>query len=144
MIVQSPTLRLEAPQSLEEVEVLVEKVPAPLAFNVIPGGKTPPYTFDELEERGVRYVSVPMICLYPAAKAMVDALDELKHGRDIRKIAEMGVTWAEFNNLVGVNRWRQLEIESLSEEELMHNYGTTDLKEIIERELAGTEKVWTK
>ncbi len=135
---------VEAPQSLEEVEILVEKVPAPLAFNVIPGGKTPPYTFDELEERGVRYVSVPMICLYPAAKAMVDALDELRNGRDIRKIAEMGVTWAEFNNLVGVNKWRQLEIEALSEEELLHNYGTTNLEEIIERELAGTEKIWKK
>ena len=72
------------------------------------------------------------------------ALEELKHGRDIRKIASMGVSWAEFNDLVGVNKWRQLEIESLSDEELINNYGTSDLKEIIERELAGTEKVWRK
>lgn len=135
---------VEAPQSLDEVEKLVEKVPAPLAFNVIPGGKTPPFTFEELESRGVRYVSVPMICLYPAAKAMMTALEELKHGRDIRKIASMGVSWAEFNDLVGVNKWRQLEIESLSDEELLNNYGTTDLSEIIERELAGTEKIWRK
>ncbi|MBN2335589.1 isocitrate lyase/PEP mutase family protein [Candidatus Bathyarchaeota archaeon] len=135
---------VEAPQSLGEVEKLVEKVPVPLAFNVIPGGKTPPFTFEELEERGVRYVSVPMICLYPAAKAMVEALDELRHGRDIRRIAGMGVSWAEFNDLVGVNRWRRLEIESLSEEELVHNYGTSNLEEIIRRELAGTEKVWKK
>jgi methylisocitrate lyase len=135
---------VEAPQSLEEVEKLVDKVPAPLAFNVIPGGKTPPFTFEELEERGVSYVSVPMICLYPAAKAMVEALTELRHGRDINKIAEMGVSWAEFNDLVGVNKWRQLEIEALSEEELIKNYGTSDLSEIIEKELAGTEKVWKK
>ena len=135
---------VEAPQSLDEVEKLVEKVPAPLAFNVIPGGKTPPFTFKELESRGVRYVSVPMICLYPAAKAMMTALEELKHRRDLRKIASMGVSWAEFNDLVGVNKWRQLEIEALSEEELINNYGTSDLKEIIERELAGTEKVWRK
>lgn len=135
---------VEAPQSLEEVEKLVEKVPAPLAFNVIPGGKTPPFTFDALESRGVSYVSVPMICLYPAAKAMVEALDELRNGRDINKIAEMGVSWAEFNDLVGVNKWRQLEIEALSEEELIKNYGTSDLAEIIEKELAGTEKVWKR
>jgi len=135
---------VEAPQSLDEVEKLVDKVPAPLAFNVIPGGKTPPFTFEELESRGVSYVSVPMICLYPAAKAMVEALEELRHDRDIRKIAEMGVSWAEFNNLVGVNRWRRLEIEALSEEELIKNYGTSDLNEIIEKELAGTEKVWKK
>ena len=135
---------VEAPQSLDEVEQLVEKVPVPLAFNVIPGGKTPPFTFEELEERGVRYVSVPMICLYPAAKAMMDTLHELKHGRDIRKIASMGVSWAEFNNLVGVNKWRRLEIEALSEEELVNIYGTSDLTEIIEKELSGTDKVWKK
>ena len=135
---------VEAPQSLDEVERLVEKVPVPLAFNVIPGGKTLPFTFEELEGRGVRYVSVPMICLYPAAKAMMDALYELKHGRDIRKIAGMGVSWAEFNNLVGVNKWRRLEIESLSEDELIKIYGTSDLTEIIEKELSGTEKVWKK
>ncbi len=135
---------VEAPQSLEEVEKLVEKVPAPLAFNVIPGGKTPPFTFEELESRGVRYVSVPMICLYPAAKAMMTALQELKTGRDIHRIASMGVTWAEFNDLVGVNTWRRLEIESLSREELIHNYGTDNLAEIIEKELAGTERVWKK
>jgi len=135
---------VEAPQSLEEVEKLVEKVPVPLAFNVIPGGKTPPFTFEELEERGVCYVSVPMICLYPAAKAMMNALNELKHGRDIHKIAAMGVSWAEFNNLVGVNKWRRLEIEALSEDELIKIYGTSDLTEIIEKELSGTEKIWKK
>ena len=32
---------VEAPQSLDEVEKLVKRIPAPLAFNVIPGGKTP-------------------------------------------------------------------------------------------------------
>ena len=135
---------VEAPQSLDEVEKLVQKVPAPLAFNVIPGGKTPPFTFEELDERGVCYVSVPMICLYPAAKAMIDALHELRHGRDIRKIAGMGVSWAEFNDLVGVNKWRRLEIESLSEEELMNIYGSSDLAEIIAKELSGTEKIWKK
>ncbi len=133
---------VEAPQSLDEVGKLVDQVPAPLAFNVIPGGKTPPFTFEELENRGVRYVSVPMICLYPAAKAMVDALDELRHGRNIRTISEMGVSWAEFNDLVGINKWRKMEIEALSEEELVQIYGTGDLEKIIEEELAGTDKVW--
>ncbi|MFP3951013.1 MAG: oxaloacetate decarboxylase [Candidatus Bathyarchaeia archaeon] len=64
---------IEAPQNLEEVEVLVEEVPAPVMFNVIPGGRTPPFSFRDLEELGVSYVSVPMICLYPAVKAMMEA-----------------------------------------------------------------------
>ena len=75
---------------------------------------------------------------------MVKALKELRHGRDIRKIADMGVSWAEFNELVGVNKWRKLEIDSLSEEELFKIYGTSNLSKIIEKELEGTQEVWKK
>ena len=135
---------VEAPQSLEEVERLVDEVPAPLAFNVIPGGKTPPFSFSDLERRGVRYVSVPMICLYSATKAMLEALDELKNGRDLDRMASMGVSWAEFNELVGLSDWRRLELESLSMEACLSMYGSTDLAEIIEKELSGTDRVWRK
>ena len=133
---------VEAPQSLEEVEKLVREVPAPLAFNIIPGGKTPPFEVRDLEERGVKYLSVPMVCLYSATKAMMEALRELKETRDVARIMELGVSWAEFNEIIGLRRWRQLELEALSEGELMERYGTLDLEEIIRRELDETEKVW--
>jgi 2-methylisocitrate lyase-like PEP mutase family enzyme len=135
---------VEAPQSLREIKKLVDEVPAPLAFNVIPGGKTPPFSFDDLERLGVRYVSVPMICLYSSTKAMIDALSELKNERDIEKMASMGVSWAEFNELVGLSAWRRLELESLSPDICLTMYGSTDLEEIIKRELSGTDRVWRK
>lgn len=135
---------VEAPQSLKEVKTLVDEVPAPLAFNIIPGGKTPPFEIDDMERLGVKYLSIPMICLYSATKAMVDSLRALKEHRDVKRLAGMGVSWAEFNELVGVSRWRRLELEVLPDEQLMDMYGSTDLDEIIRGELEGTQKVWDK
>jgi 2-methylisocitrate lyase-like PEP mutase family enzyme len=125
---------VEAPQSLEEVDELVKQVYAPVAFNIIPGGKTPPFKIEDLEARGVRYLSVPMICLYPAAKAMQEALSELKTSQDLNRITEMGVNWTKFNEIVGHTTWRRLELETLSSSELNAKYGTSDLAEIKRRE----------
>ncbi|MDQ1261636.1 MAG: hypothetical protein QG575_817, partial [Euryarchaeota archaeon] len=64
----------------------------------------------ELERIGVKYVSIPMVCLYPAVKAMQNALQALKDG-DLEKVGEIGINWSEFNELIGVKKWRQLEGE---------------------------------
>ncbi len=134
---------IEAPQSLKEVEQLVNKVPAPVAFNIIPGGKTPPFQIKDLEDLGVRYLSIPMICLYPAVKAMMGALAELKQGRDLDKIAAMGVDWSEFNDLVGLENWRKLELDTISEAAIKEKYGTSDLSAITAGERASGKK-WSK
>jgi 2,3-dimethylmalate lyase len=101
---------VECPQSLQEVERLVKEIQIPLAFNLIPGGKTPLFALTELENLGVKYLSIPMVCVYPAAKAMLNALVALKEG-DLAKVGEMGVNWSEFNELIGVKKWRQIEEE---------------------------------
>jgi methylisocitrate lyase len=99
---------VEAPQSIEEIKTLVHEVPKPISFNIIPGGKTPLFDFDELVKVGVRYLSIPMVCLYPATKAMTEALKALKQ-RDFQKVVELGVSWSEFNDIVGYSDWRKLE-----------------------------------
>jgi len=136
-------LYVEAPQSLNEVEILVREIPIPIAFNIIPGGKTPPFTLKQLEEIGVKYLSVPMICLYPAVKAIMKALNELKKG-NIIDVAKEGVNWAEFNEIVGLKEWRKLELELLSEEELKEKYGTTNIETIMEKEAEEAEALWKK
>jgi hypothetical protein len=83
-----------------------------------------------------------MICLYSATKAMAESLRDLREDRDVARIAGMGVSWAEFNEIVGLRRWRQLEIEVLPEGELMERYGSMDLEEIMGEELDETDKVW--
>jgi 2-methylisocitrate lyase-like PEP mutase family enzyme len=102
---------VECPQSLEEVARLVKSISVPLAFNLIPGGKTPSFALTELEDLGVKYISIPMVCIYPAVKSMLEALQALREG-DLKRVGELGINWSQFNELIGVKRWRRLEEES--------------------------------
>lgn len=104
---------VECPQSLEEAAHLVKKIQVPLAFNLIPGGKTPNFSLSEIEAIGVKYISIPMVCLYPAVKSMVNALRALRES-DLKQVGELGINWHEFNEIIGVKRWRQMESESAS------------------------------
>ncbi|MFB6114341.1 MAG: oxaloacetate decarboxylase [Halodesulfurarchaeum sp.] len=133
---------VEAPQSLEEVSRLTEEIPAYLAFNIIPGGRTPPFDIEDVESIGVDFLSVPMVALYPAVKAMQESLRILKEERDIERIGEMGVSWSEFNDIVGFDEWRRLELELCSDEDLRRRYGTTDIGAILEGEAEQTERQW--
>lgn len=101
---------VECPQSLEEVEHLVKGIQIPLAFNLIPGGKTPSFSISDLEAIGVKYLSIPMVCLYPAVRAMSSALEALK-SFDLQKVGELGINWSEFNDLIGARLWRERERE---------------------------------
>lgn len=135
---------VETPTSLEVVQTLVRRIPAPIAFNIIPGGRTVPFKIEDLESIGVKYLSIPMLCLYTATKAMIEALKVLKETRDLDKIASMGVTWHEFNDIVGLSKWRKLELELLTKDELLSRYGTTDLEEITRKEFKETATKWKK
>jgi len=133
---------VEAPQSIEELKNLVKSIPAPIALNIIPGGRTPPFTVEQLEEAGVKYLSIPMIALYPAAKAISEALKTFRETKDLMKLASMGVSWSEFNEIVGMSRWRSMELEFSTKEDLIARYGTDDLEEIKRKELGETEEKW--
>lgn len=135
---------VEAPQSIEEVEKLVRSIPAPISLNIIPGGRTPPFPIEELRRAGVKYLSVPMVALYAATKAMYEALRILKETEDIRALENMGVSWIEFNEIIGLRKWRQLELELLTTEELIEMYGTSNLEEILRREFEKTAARWKK
>jgi len=133
---------VEAPQSIEELKKLVKSIPAPIALNIIPGGRTPPFTVEQLEEAGVKYLSIPMIALYPAAKAISEALKTFRETKDLMKLASMGLSWIEFNEIVGVSRWRSMELEFSTKEDLIARYGTDNLEDIKRKELGETEEKW--
>lgn len=101
---------VECPTTLDEIGILVRNSPKPISLNVIPGGKSPLYDPRDLEKVGVKYLSVPMICLYPAVKAAQTALRALK-SNDMQRIRELGVSWSEFNGIVGLDGWQRLEKE---------------------------------
>jgi methylisocitrate lyase len=134
---------VEAPQSLQEVQSLLKSIPAPLAFNIIEGGRTPPYELEELESIGVKIVSFPLTCMYAATRAMLDVFTTLKETRDYRQYAEKVVSWNDFNDLIGLQEMRKLEIEFTPRQSLETIYGTSNMQEIVEKEKNQTARKWS-
>jgi len=134
---------VEAPQSIQEIQTLLQRIPAPLAFNIIEGGRTPPYKLQELESSGVKIVSFPLTSMYAATKAMLDALTTLKQTRDYHQYEKKIVSWNDFNTLVGLQEVRKLEIEFSPGKQLETMYGTSNMQEIVEKEKDQTAKKWS-
>lgn len=108
---------VEAPRTKEDIIRLVKEIKAPISINLfdaVSGGKTPLIDIDELKEMGVARVSIPVGPLFAAVKGMMNYLDVIKDG-----IAEgrndLVVPFAEFKELVGFNKYRELEKKFLPE-----------------------------
>ncbi len=117
---------VETPQSLEEVKKLVENVPAPIAFNMIEGGKTPYFTFKELEEVGVKMISLPLTLLYAATKAMFEVLDMVRKSQSPKEWEHMCINWRKFNEFIGLPKIKEMEKKYIPEVILKKMYGTLE------------------
>lgn len=117
---------VETPQSLEEVKKLVEEIPVPIAFNMIEGGKTPYFTFKELEEVGVKMISLPLTLLYAATKAMIEVLELVRKSQMPKDWEHMCINWRKFNELIGLPRFKAMEKKYIPEEVLKKMYGSLE------------------
>lgn len=103
---------VEAPRSREEIERAVKEIEAPVSINLfdaVHGGKTPLMTIQELRELGVARVSIPVGPLFAAARGVKNYLeaisgDKIAEGRD-----DLVLSFDEFKELVGYNKFRELE-----------------------------------
>jgi len=114
---------VETPQSLDEVKKLVNEIPVPIAFNMIEGGKTPYFTFKELEEVGVKMISLPLTLLYAATKAMIEVLEKVKRSQSPKDWEDMCINWRKFNEMIGLPRVKEMEKKYIPEEILKKMYG---------------------
>ncbi len=72
-------LFIEAPKSYAEMETICREVPGPKVANIVEGGITPDLSHKELRSLGFSIACYPITLLASAMKAMVSALDALKH-----------------------------------------------------------------
>lgn len=94
---------VEAPETIDEIERVAAEVDAPLLFNVVPGGRTPPIADSELQRLGFRLAIYPAAALFPAATAMAEALTGLGGSgpagpsgpRELFELVGLG-EWTEF------------------------------------------------
>ncbi len=99
---------IEAPQSVDELKRISEKIDAPLFANMIEGGKTPFLSRVELEDLGYKLVVYPLSALFAATKAMADVFQKLKDDGTTAGFEPM-VSFHEFEEIIGVPRYRELE-----------------------------------
>lgn len=94
---------VEAPESTAEIERIAAEIDAPLVFNVVPGGRTPPVDDGVLQKLGYRLAIYPAATVIPAAAGMVDALTRLGG----RPVDEPSGPRGLFE-LVGLDEWTEL------------------------------------
>lgn len=95
-------LFVEGPRTKEELRRIGEELPAPLAVNLIEGGRTPICTLEELHEMGFFSVGFVLTGLYAAALAVEHAFRALLAEGSSAGLEVM--PFDEFNDLVGLER----------------------------------------
>jgi 2,3-dimethylmalate lyase len=95
-------LFVEAPESVDELERIAEALPPPLVANMIERGVTPQLPGSELERLGFNLIVCPLAGLFAGAKAVLDALTELRDKETTAGVLEQMLTFDDFNELVGL------------------------------------------
>jgi 2-methylisocitrate lyase-like PEP mutase family enzyme len=93
---------IEAPDSVERLEEIGRRSPAPNVANMIEGGKTPVLPKEELARLGFHLILYPLAGLFAAARSIEIMYHKLRTdgtttGEELRLM-----TFPEFNELIGV------------------------------------------
>jgi 2-methylisocitrate lyase-like PEP mutase family enzyme len=81
---------VEAPQTLDEIRMVPEKVEGPCLFNVVPGGHSPEVAFTDLQSWGYRLAICPGALLWPIVVASDRALGDLAEACQISQPTDAG------------------------------------------------------
>ena len=100
---------IESPESKEEMMLINKEIPGLTLANMVEGGRTPIFKNDELESFGYNLVIYPTASTYVTTKAMIDLWEGLKRdGTTITQLDKM-VPFAQFNELMGLQKIRDIE-----------------------------------
>jgi 2,3-dimethylmalate lyase len=100
---------IEAPKTIDEMELISKEIKAPLLANMIEEGITPNLTADQLRKMGYRMVVFPLSALYSATFAIKQTFQLLKKTGTTKDLKNNMITFQEFNDLVNLSAYHQLE-----------------------------------
>ncbi|MBD8876757.1 isocitrate lyase/PEP mutase family protein [Roseibium polysiphoniae] len=75
-------LFVEAPRTVEEMQLLCRELPGPKMANIVEGGETPDLPHDELRDIGFSIAAYPLTLMAAAMKAMTEVLQSLSSDAD--------------------------------------------------------------
>src|SRR5690606_35172987 len=93
---------VEEPQTVEELEEVAKQVNASLIANMVPGGKTPILSRDELKKLGYSAVFYPLDALYSLTQAIENAFIDVKED-NTQSIKSRKMDFDKFNKLIGLD-----------------------------------------
>ncbi|HEU5461227.1 MAG TPA: oxaloacetate decarboxylase [Nitrososphaeraceae archaeon] len=100
---------IEAPKTIDQMKLISKEINAPLLANMIEEGITPNLTADQLRKIGFKMVVFPLSSLYSAAFAIKQTLKTLKKTGTTREVKNKMITFQEFNDLVNLSLYKNLE-----------------------------------
>jgi len=100
-------LFVEAPQSVEELEIIGRSFNVPLVVNMAAGGRTPILPPEELARMGFSIIIYAGTLLFRIAKAMQDTLAAIKAGKS--EPQHNSVTFTEMTNIFGLPKWAAID-----------------------------------
>ena len=100
---------VEAPKTIDQMELIAKEIKAPLLANMIEEGITPNLTADQLRKMGFKMVVFPLSALYSATFAIKQTLQTLKKMGTTKELKNKMTTFQEFNDLVNLSAYRKLE-----------------------------------
>ena len=100
---------IEAPKTIDQMELIAKEIKAPLLANMIEEGITPNLTADQLRKMGFKMVVFPLSALYSATFAIKQTLQTLKKTGTTKELKNKMITFQEFNDLVHLSLYKNLE-----------------------------------
>lgn len=103
-------LFVEALTGEAEIEYVCEQLRGyPLVFNWAEGGKTPPLTYERIEQLGFKLIICPISTLLSATAAMRSALATIKSAGTPAPLADTMLPFADFLDFIGLPEINELE-----------------------------------
>ena len=100
---------IEAPKTIDQMELIAKEIKAPLLANMIEEGITPNLTANQLKKMGFKMVVFPLSALYSATFAIKQTLQTLKKTGTTKELKNKMITFQEFNDLVNLSAYNRLE-----------------------------------
>lgn len=100
---------VEAPRSDDELKEIGRATNGYRVCNMLEGGVTPLHTPEELKAMGFHLIVHPLTSLYASARAILDTLKTLKENGTTRDHLQKMATFEEFNQLVDLQSWFEIE-----------------------------------